>query len=458
MPIRIAKLAALIFACALACAATTGTAQAVPKPSRAVSLNAITAAIKSGSATEQAKSLCGITSLRGYIPDPASKDIVLLGVVDPHLPPLHLDDLVVALRSVWGVYDRIVGRVRYISDPGCSIDPNPAVIAQLRDFQLSWPNATGTDDQQARTEAWKNIGKQPQNVRIMGVPFDCRFAKVMVDADYYMKRIVNGSVALGIDGLSSLSDMDIEARRQLLRAGKNSRITGGSLSRFWFSPGDTTYEVRDGATILRSCNVKLLTEEEYLTEHGAIAQMGRPDPAAGEFARSFSERYDQIAAQRPIYKKLKALFAYVAIARLMKDDRADRTAGTAISYLLRSYKVPTTPVSRAVNGLTEVRVVDETVDAPDGQAHLSLIQSTCGGVTMNVRPRRIKTYTPSAVRTTAAVPSPPVKRSGLPTVASHAPAKAPKVRVAQAKSIKHVVLSSRKSPTAMSWDVPVQLD
>ena len=449
---RIVKLIALMFACALACAQFDGTALAVPKPSRAVSLNAIATAIRSGSSTAQAKSLCGITSLRGYLADANSRDIILLGVVDPDLPPLHLEDLVVALRSAWGVYDRIVGRTRYISDPGCSIDPNPAVLAQLRDFDLSRPGTTSADDQNARTEAWKSIGRQPQKVRVMGVPFDCRFAKVMVDADYYMKRIVNGTVALGIDGLYSLSDMDIESYRQQLRAGKGSAAHGGSLSRFWFSPGDATYEVRDGATILRSCSVKLLTEEEYLTEHGAIAQMGRPDPAAGRFARSFSEKYDHIAALRPIYKELKALFAYVAVARLMKDSRAD---SSALSYLLRNYRVPNIAVSRAVNGLTDVRVINEEVDTPAGTTYMRLIQSSCGGVTMNVRPKRIKTSTPHAVPAASAARTRP---SGTSTVASHTPAKAPRVKVAQAKSIKHAVLSSRKSPTAMSWDIPVQLD
>lgn len=463
-----------------------GTASAAPKPSRAVSLNAVAAALRSGSGVQQASSLCGITRLCGYIPDPDSKDIVLLGVVDPSLPALHIEDLVVALRNVWGAYDRASGRIRYYSDPGCSIDPNPAVIAQLRDFHLPQADISSADALQARTEAWKNIGKQPQNVRVLGVPFDCRFAKVMVDADYYMKRIVNGSVQLGIDGLSSLSEMDVEARRQALRAGKSPNITGGSLSRFWFSPGESTYEVRDGATILRSCEVKLLTEEEYLTEHGVIAQMGRTDPAADQFARSFSQKYDQIGALRPIYKELKALFSFVAVARLMKDDQTDRVAGGALNYLLRGYKMPSTPVSRAVNGLSEVRAVNETVQTPSGPVHLGLIQSTCGGVSMSVRPKRIKTYTPPPPSSAAAVstprpsappatvtsaPRPPAPaatiqsrptRSTSTVAGTHKPiaAMAPKVRIARAKpsNIRHAVLSSRKSRTAMSWDVPIQLD
>lgn len=453
-------------------------------------MNAIAAAMSSGSGAGNAQTLCGITRLCGYIPDADNKDIILLGVVDPDLPPLHLQDLVVAMRNVWGGYDRISGRIRYYSDPGCSIDPNPAVIAQLRDFEMTHAEASTPEAAQKRIEEWKAIGSQPQKVRVMGVPFDSHFAKVMVDADYYMKRIVNGSVKLPVDGLMSLSDLDIEAQRQAIRKGKTTLELGGSLSRFWFSPGESTYEVREGATILRSCEVKLLTEAEFLNEHGVIAELGHADPSADKFAHIFTSKYDQIAAQRPIYRELKALFSLVAVARLMKDDRVDRVTGQSVAYLLRGYGVPCAPVSRAVNGLTDVRNIDENIETPKGTAHLGLIQSCCGGVSMGVHPRRVKTYSPtpaktivSAPKTPVAVPLEPV--SPAPSV-YHAPVaskvaplssvhvatttkparavaaqpktKTPKVRVAQAKSIRSVVLSSRKSKSAMSWDVPVQLD
>ena len=465
---KIASAVVCLLLCMVIIAASPSGAE--PNQTRAVSLKALANAMRSGKSTEEAKSLCGITRLCGYLPDAQSDDVVLLGVVDRDLPPLRLDDFVVALRNIWGRYDKISGRVRYYSYPGCSIDPNPAVLGQLRDFEASQPRAASPEAMKSRMEAWKEIGKQPQKVRVLGVPFDSRFAKVMVDADYYMKRLVNGSVALDIDGLVSLSDLDIETRRQAVRAGKKS-LDEGSMSRFWFSPGDATYEVRDEATILRTCPVKLMTEEERLNEDGAITQMGRPDACADRFARSFSEKYDQIAAKRPIYKELKALFSFVAIARLMKDDRLHVTAGKTLDYFLTSYKVPVTPVSRAVNGLTDVRMIGETIDTPDGQSYFGLIHSSCGGVSMDVKPRRVKTSTPVRYTTAspAAPPHPPATPSSAaarppavvksaPSIRPQVPAKAPRAKTAQAKTIKQAVLGSRKSVSDMSWDVPVQLD
>ncbi len=455
------KFVSSLLLCVVLASLAGAASHARPRTTRAVSLNALANALKSGRGTKEARSLCGITRLCGYIPDPETKDIILLGVVEPEAPPLHLEDFVVALRSAWGEYARTVGNVRYYTDPGCSIDPNPAVFQQLKDFDQSHPDLTTPEAMRARAEAWKAIGSQPQKVRVLGVPFDCRFAKVMVDADYYMKRIANGTVKLDIDGLKSISDLDLDAQRQALISGNTSMLAGGSMSRFWFSPAETTYEVRDGATILRSCQVELLTEAEYLNEHGAITRAGKADPYGAQFARSFSKMYDEIAAQRPIYRELKALFSFVAIARLMKDDHVERTAGASLRYFLRSYKVPCVPISRAVKGLAHVKLTTETIETPSGPRQYHLIQSSCGGVSMSVRPKRVTSAvphstkaSPAAARPAAASASP----SRSPQASSRTSAPKPAAAASSAKNIRREVLGARKSPTAMSWDVPVELD
>jgi len=97
---------------------------------RAISLRVLEQTLKAGS-SQQAFKLCGITRLSGFVVDPDSKDIILVGKVDPSYPPLWADDLVVALRYANMVYARRRGNVRYYTPPGCSIDPNPAVIQQF---------------------------------------------------------------------------------------------------------------------------------------------------------------------------------------------------------------------------------------------------------------------------------------------------------------------------------------
>lgn len=403
---------------------------------RAVSLRAMQSAIKTGSSSE-ARHLCGITRVSGYLIDPKSKDIILIGEVNPSLPQLQLDDFVVALRSAWMLYTTRRGHTLYYSAPGCSIDPNPKVLRQLQEVGDRLGRSENTDESQKCLDDWVAIGKSPQSVRVMGVPFDTRFAKVMVDADYYMKRLVNGSVELGIPGFKSLSDMSADETKAQIIKNASALIPSQSMSRFWFSPGESTYTEEDGVVMLRSCAVQLLTEEEFLSRQGEIAGYGRPDPLAGKFAKSFSVKYDSIANARSIYKELEGLFRFVALAKLIKQEKG---AGTSVSYLLKSYRVQNVPVNRTLPGLTNIKRVDEEIKSEDGSATVSVVEPTCGGVSMDVRPKRIRTTRTAAVKPYSKTAS---KATGRSTVKT---ASAPK------STLKHKVLAARKSPASLSWD------
>ena len=221
---------------------------------RAISLRVLEKTLKDSS-SKQALTLCGITRLYGFVVDSDSRDIILVGKVDPSYPSLRADDLVVALRYANMVYARQEGNVRYYTPPGCSIDPDPDVIQQLR--QVGYGRGSSAEDRQAVSEEWEAIGRQPQKVRVMGVPFDTHFAKVMVDADYYMKRLTNGSVDLGVAGFTSLMSMQIDAAREELASGSESTEPEHSLNRFWFCPGQTTYEEGDGLVMLKTSQVKM---------------------------------------------------------------------------------------------------------------------------------------------------------------------------------------------------------
>ena len=422
-------------------------------PTRAVSLAAVSAAMRSGRMTAAARSLCGITRVSGYVVDEKSHDVVLVGKVDPSLPGLRLDDFVVALRNAWMAYARVSGRVRYYSDPGCSIDPDPRVLGQLRDLSADSNSLSSPEELEAEADRWRAVGSQPQKVRVMGVPFDCHFAKVMVDADYYMKRLVNGSVSLGIDGFVSLSDMHLKQRRERARSGATDAAKS-SMNRFWFSPGDVTYEDQQGFVALKSCPVRLLTEEEFLNSQGSVSGMGRPDPLAAQFAKNYTRCYDQIGSARPIYKELQGLFSLVAIARLMHEDRCDTVAPDAFRYLLKSHKVAAVAVSRAVGGLTDVRKIEEVVDTQEGRTTFTMVESSCGGVSMSVRPRRI-----GPAVTKRAVAAKPSARTSSQTSKPSKTSTISKTRSAPKDSgLKRAVLSSRKTPNALSWDVPVHID
>lgn len=406
---------------------------------RAVSLRVLESVVKSGGSRD-AQNLCGITRMSGYITDKKTHDIILFGQVDPAYPALHLDDFVVALRSVNMAYARKSGHTYYITPPGCSIDPNPKVLRRLREIGNDMTNATSREEQKQQLENWKAVAASLQNVRVMGVPFDTRFAKVMVDADYYMKRLVNGSVNLSIPGFDSLMGMNMSLCRQAIKTGK-SDPPASSMSRFWFYPGQTAFEEEDGVVTLVNCQVKLLTEEEFLTESGTISGAGRPNPMAKVFAESFTAHYNQIAAAKPIYKELQGLFRFVALAKLMRGGNESAVTGANLGYLRNGYRVNGIAVSRALQGLTRYAELNDEQATDNGKRTMRQTFLSCGGVSMDVRPvrvRRVK-YVSSRPR-------------GKSSVSGGGRVKA--VAVHTATTVKHAALTARKSANALYWDFP----
>ena len=360
--------------------------------------------------------LCGITRVVGYVADEKGRDLILLGEVDPAAPPLHVEDLAVALRSAWLRYATRQGGTLYYSQPGCSIDPDPRVIQRLSEIAQS-------DELSEEMDDWCNACAEPQKVRVMGVPFDTHFAKVMVDADYLMKRLTDGSLELGIPGFTSLASIGMALAREDLERNLPPSLPRSSINRFWFYPGKLSFREDDGVVTIEECPVVLLTEEQHLTREG-LTGLKRPDPLAQRFAEGFGAHYQEIAAKRPIFLELEGLFRFVALAQLTKyqKERSD------LDYLLARFPVPQVRVDRALPGLSRVKSIEKRRDVPGGYETTTLWLPTCGGVSMDMKigPRNFK----------------------------RAPAKkAARGRKQAAAGKKAAILKARPSADALSWDI-----
>ena len=192
----------------------------------------------------------GITRVEGYVVDEVKHDVILFGQVNPTLPPLYLDDFVIALRNATLKYAHLKGNTYYYSDPGCSIDPDPKVMGKLdslagKIIQKSYPG--GIDK---GIEEWHDICRSPQQVRVLGIPFHTHFSKVMVKADYDMKGLVDGCDDLDIPGFDSLSDITLAKAKSYIIQGKPIPIPLSSMNRFWFYPGENLYEEDEGIILI----------------------------------------------------------------------------------------------------------------------------------------------------------------------------------------------------------------
>src|SRR5687768_7267131 len=177
--------------------------------------------------------MAGLTRIQYVLVYPEQNDIVLAGPaegwkvdekgtvvgVSTGQPILQLDHLLVALRTAESAAQNVIS---------CSIDPTPEGLRRFQAFasqQRKYSPATLTGIEQA-------LGMQ--TITINGVPDTSDFARIMVAADFRMKRIAMGFDKSPVKGLPSYLQM----------VGTTS---GGMAPRWWLAPNyDTLLKDPDG--------------------------------------------------------------------------------------------------------------------------------------------------------------------------------------------------------------------
>lgn len=363
---------------------------------RAVSLKMLQQKLQqaNGSIPDDLNKFCGVNRIVGYIVDKKNRDVILVGNVDKTLPPLYLDDFVVALRNVWGKYDQLKGNTLYHHDPGCSIDPSPRYLAKLKKITKQFQEAKDAAKIEKAIEKWKDVCSEHQLVTVFGIPFHTRFAKIMVEADYHMKQLVNGGDSLNNLWFSSMSELQADQIKELIRSRKSVFIPAADLNRFWFAPGENSYLESDGIVAIRFCPVTLMTEKEQFTQKGKRGGTGRAAPNALKFAREFTASFFEIADKRPIYRQLENLYRFVALAKIIKCRAPHRQAGLNLDYLLVKYPLRPVTVRKKVPGRFNVTRVKYPLknNGEEGERIFKIWVPNCGGVTidMKTKPRQFK--------------------------------------------------------------------
>ena len=335
---------------ALSDAGWTGGASA----SRTVSLKAVAAAVTESVAKgtplpAEVQFLGGLQRIERVFVDPDHNDILLCGPADTLVvdrsgaivgaasrrPPLHLEDLVVCLRAI---------EAAQAGGMTCSIDPTPEGIAKLRAL-LSRQGTMGPDPKATFTAMEQALG--PQKVTVGGVPTDSRFARVLVAADYRMKRIGMGLEESGLKSLPSYLAM--------IPAG--GRAT--ALPRFWLE-ADYDPIARDPDELAWSIGgrrMKCLTESDMATQGGMKRGAVPADPLAKKWCDAMTASYDDLAGQQPVFAELVNCIDLAVVAALIKGRQLDGRAGCDLSPLtdaaglkLPSYDVPVS-VPTVANGV-----------------------------------------------------------------------------------------------------------
>ncbi|MFM8496055.1 MAG: DUF1598 domain-containing protein [Planctomycetia bacterium] len=286
--------------------------------------------------------LGGLERITHVFVDPDGHDVILAGpadaaVIDPAgnvvsaangRPLLQLEDLITALRAIDGAR---AGGVR------CSIDPSPEGVTKLQRYLGSLTSIGANPESTLR--AMENV-LGPQKVTVGGVPAESRIARVLVAADYRMKRIGMGLEPSGVAALPSYLSM--------VPAGATS---GATLPRFWLEAeyDPITRDPDELAWRLSGRRMKCLTESDIFAAGGPARGKAPADKVAQAWCASMTQHYDELARRQPVFAELTNCVDLCVVAALIHGRQLDKRAGLDLAPLvdatrltLPTYEAPAT--------------------------------------------------------------------------------------------------------------------
>ncbi|QDU29666.1 hypothetical protein ETAA8_47810 [Anatilimnocola aggregata] len=286
-----------------------------PVELRKISLKAVNAALRDSDKNQVAqlpdeiKYLAGIQRIQYVLLYPEQNDIVLAGPgegweldgkgnvvgVTTGRPVLSLEDLLVAFRTVEEA------RKGGIS---CSIDPTAEGRQRFEQYMST--------QRQYNPAVLDGIEKAMgnQQITVSGVPDTSHFARVLVAADYKMKRIGMKLDKSPVRGLASFIDMI---------PGKLDNM----MPRWWMA---CNYEPlgrsEDGlAWELRGTGVKVMTEDEFVDNAaGTVKGTGKVNPVAQKWSDQFTAKYEDLAVKEPVFGELRNIMDMCVVAALITKE------------------------------------------------------------------------------------------------------------------------------------------
>jgi hypothetical protein len=341
---------------------------AVPKtatgrPEQAVSLREVAKALGDGREVRLER----LTRLDGYIVDRENRDVVIWGLSERDQPELHVEDLIVALRSAYGRYAARRDGVDYIATPLVSIDPNVEILRQIREINLL---------SRGGKERFSEICGSPQTVRVEGMPHNSRVAKVLIDADYRMKMVAQGTVKLPITTpFPSSFNARVARWREHAADHQSSEMIN---TRYWFEPGKFSYRVSaESDTVLLDCPQVVLNDEDQFVSREGLVASGKVDQISRAFACAWTERMEDTYRAEPIWRDMHNQFRNFAIARIMRDRDAFSHADLSLEFLFERYELPGVKVPDVLAGLGRV---EEYERAESDGGRMRFAYQVCGGV------------------------------------------------------------------------------
>jgi len=272
---------------------------------------------------DEIKYVAGLQRVQYILVYPEHQDIVLVGPAEgwrvsesgavvgktTGRPVLHLEDLIVAMRTVSAAEGPM----------SCSIDATAEGIQAMREF-------TGKQrvfSPQAVQGIAKALG--PQQITISGVAENSHFARVLVAADYRMKRIA-----------MQLEESPVPELPSFLSMLQNSRVKLGNMMPRWWIACDYEPLARseDGlAWELRGRGARVMTEDDHIADDGTVTHTGQENPIAARWAETMTREYDALSKQDAVFGQLRNVMDISVVAALIHGENLLQRANCDIPIL-----------------------------------------------------------------------------------------------------------------------------
>lgn len=267
-------------------------------------------------------------------------------------PPIRLDDLVVALQSQ---EQNLV--------TGCSFDAKQENLARMHEYIRRTNNASSTATAVTRFRTMAQILGM-QDVTVTGVPAGSHYARVLVEADYMLKRISIGLEPSGI--------REIKSHLATLRGG------GNSTQRWWFTPlydAFTTTADRD-AFQFSGQRLQMMSQEEFVSQSGQRTEASETRISTTRYAQQFTKYFAKLADLHPTFAELQSITDLTVLAALIQKEHLDDQVGWEHRFFLAEsdYLVP--------QGNIPTKVPTAMNYKKAGRLMICLVG---GGVTINAR-------------------------------------------------------------------------